>query len=97
MSSRYFRESVQGGVGLGGSGVGEISGADIAVGEGSIPGVGVEKETLTTAVGETFWLEGGIKSVGGAVEPQAVSRYKNTQYEIQRMYRVLRILGFMVN
>jgi hypothetical protein len=93
---------VQGGVGLGGSGVGEISGAlvaveAVAVGAASVPGVAVEKATLIAAVGETFWLEGGMNSVGVTVGPQAASRHKNTQYEIQSLYRVLRILGFMVD
>jgi hypothetical protein len=79
-------------MGDGGSGVGEISGADVSVGAGSSPGVGVEKETLTSAVGETFWLEGGMNSVGVTRGPQAASRHKNTQYEIQNLYRVLHIL-----
>lgn len=84
-------------MGEAGSGVGETSGALVGVGEGSTPGVGVEKETLTAAVGETFWLEGGMKSVGVALGPQAANRQKNTQYEIQNIDRVLRILGFMVD
>ena len=81
---------MQGGVGLVSSGVGEISGALVAVGAVSSPGVGVEKATLTAAVGETFWLEGGMNSVGVTFGPQAASKYKNTQYEIQSKNRVLR-------
>jgi hypothetical protein len=86
---------VQGGVGDGGSGVDEISDAAVAIGEGSVPGVGVEKAMLTAAVGETFWLEGGTNSVGVTLGPQATNRHKNTQYEIPSMVCVLRILGFM--
>jgi hypothetical protein len=83
-------------MGLGGSGVGEISGAEVAVGGAvSVPGVGVEKETLTSTVGETFWLEGGMNNVGVTVGAQAANRHKNTQYEIQSLYRVLRMLGFI--
>jgi hypothetical protein len=96
-SSKYFRESVQGGVGLGGSDVGEISGSVVAVGGVSALGVGVRKETLTAAVGEASCRVGGINSVGVAFGPQADNRQKNTQYEIQSMYRVLRIRGSMVN
>ena len=90
---------MQGGVGLGGSGldgsgVGEASGADgpVGEGEGSIPdfGVAVENETLTSAVGEAFWLEGGMNGVGVAVGPQAANRHKNTQYEIHVLDFVLR-------
>ena len=91
---------MQSGVGLVSSDVGETFAVLVAVGEGegSVPGfgVGVEKETLNSAVGEAFGLEGGINSVGVTVGPQAANRHKNTQYEIQSMVRVLRILGIMV-
>ncbi len=75
--------------------MGKISGARVAVADGSAPGVGVEKEMLTAAVGEAACLVGGTKSVGVTVGPQAANRYKNTQDEMQSRDRVLRILGFM--
>jgi hypothetical protein len=86
---------VQGGVGLGGSSNGESSGSLVSVGATSVSGVGVKKETLTAVVGEAFWRVGGINSVGVALGPQAAKKQKNTQHEIQKMYRALRTFEFI--
>lgn len=87
-------------VGVGGSGVeessgeGETSGVMVVVEDGSgstTHGVGVEKETLTAAEGVIFCPEGGMKGVGVLVGVQATNRHKNTQYETQLTYFILRI------
>jgi hypothetical protein len=59
--------------------------------------VGEEKATLIAAVGDNLGLEGGTKSVGVACGPQAANRHKNRQDKIRRPYRVLPILGFMMD
>jgi len=58
---------------------------------GGMVGVGAEKGILTAVVGVVFGLEGGMKSVGVAVRPQALNSQKKAQYKIHdNVYFVLR-------